>query len=969
MMFSQQQQQQRQRQFFFLSQFMIFLLLLTPPSFSFMITRERITTIPFSHTSRKNWSFRRHQFSLNGRKTTKLRMTTKENKDKDTPTTTTTTAASEKLQEALRLKEQANAAREKAQEMEKTYTKQKIQTLEAKLEEAAARKRTNPSSSSSAVTMAPLDQQALQEQIDSLKNFLKNNGTRTAMKSAAPPTATQEEEKHTINKNNSTKTSEENKMISRLESIINEISIFMVDNVDNIFLDISNGTRKNEVSNLAGKLKGLLKDVKSGNKNSDEKKEILELLLKGLDGILNDILEDAKSGNITSDAKQKIVGMLSLVEEEKHNIHKNEENQMISDLESIINVCDNGHCTIVRSTWYGKNKVMEKNEMSNVAEELKGLLKYVKSGNMTNDGKKEILEFLSRDGFSEYLSRTDDGLAPTATQEEEKHNIHKNSSTETSEENQLNMLWNGLLKGVKSGPLTPTLTSYEEKKILELSSLDGIVNISGTDDGLGMLKQDQTELFRERYPLLMEEGLTYKVSESDVQQFVDNVMLQITDTFKMTARPREISNNYIIVGKPVGDAIEDGNILLSRLDEEVANIIKSSSFSSSSNSSAIAAVIDNLQYYYIRDPQAYFDLEEKGEVAMADMILPNGIQPGENPVEFVQALMSNFQNIESTALLVTQKEMKQFVFDEEQTWEEQVGGELDYIDGANSDNFLSLLALFATANFAADCYNKNIFYGFTSPIFLGLVALTFVKEFGHFIAAARNKLEVSFPPRLIPSFDTGFVAATNRLKTPAKDNKQIFDYASAGPLLGITASWIMLVYGLLQTARVVKPEEIAALPHIPLQFLQLSLLTSSTIQTFVGTDVLLSLDPTTAVNTVPVNPLVLAAHIGLLTNGLALLPVGKDSDGRRMLMSAFSRTSVLTLAIVPIMVLGLIAQGVYNWETSSFIFAYLLLQRSPKDIRSCDLPPRNDIDPAGPTRQLLLGIYTTLAIVVLSPSF
>merc|ERR1711862_1063379 len=133
-----------------------------------------------------------------------------------------------------------------------------------------------------------------------------------------------------------------------------------------------------------------------------------------------------------------------------------------------------------------------------------------------------------------------------------------------------------------------------------------------------------------------------------------------------------------------------------------------------------------------------------------------------------------------------------------------------------------------------------------------------------------------------------------------------------------------LVYGVQQTSMQVTESQIAALPRIPLDFLQLSSLTSATIETFLGTDVLLSIDPL-AEPDVAVHPLVIAGHVGILINALALLPSRETSDGGRMVRGAFTRNSFAGNVIGFLSFLFLLAQAFRVWRVSGVLSLYLLI--------------------------------------------
>lgn len=204
-----------------------------------------------------------------------------------------------------------------------------------------------------------------------------------------------------------------------------------------------------------------------------------------------------------------------------------------------------------------------------------------------------------------------------------------------------------------------------------------------------------------------------------------------------------------------------------------------------------------------------------------------------------------------------------------------------------------------------------------------------------------------------------------QLKSPPKNNKALFDFAFSGPLLGMMTSWGALAYGLLQTV-LAKTDQIAALPHIPLDFLKLSCLTSATIESLIGTDVLLSLDPVSE-NGVAVHPLVLVGHIGILMNALSLIPSTETSDGGRMLQAVFTKTGTLSTVLPNLFGFFLLVQGFRDWKISGMLILYVFV--SEFIVNERDVPCRNNVDPAGAFRLALLVASTLTAVVAVSPAF
>lgn len=191
----------------------------------------------------------------------------------------------------------------------------------------------------------------------------------------------------------------------------------------------------------------------------------------------------------------------------------------------------------------------------------------------------------------------------------------------------------------------------------------------------------------------------------------------------------------------------------------------------------------------------------------------------------------------------------------------------------------------------------------------------------------------------------------------------MYDFALSGPLCGLIASWATLLSGLQLTANV-KTDQVASLPHMPLEFFQLSALTSATIESFLGTDVLLSIDPLS--DNVAAHPLVIAGHVGILVNALNLLPVASTTDGGRMLTAisdgerGFALPNFLIWPYVFI-------QGFRVWGISSYLLLYAFLVPSLQ--HKTDVPCRNDVDVAGGIRAGFCAVTTLLALAAISPSF
>lgn len=110
----------------------------------------------------------------------------------------------------------------------------------------------------------------------------------------------------------------------------------------------------------------------------------------------------------------------------------------------------------------------------------------------------------------------------------------------------------------------------------------------------------------------------------------------------------------------------------------------------------------------------------------------------------------------------------------------------------------------------------------------------------------------------------------------------MFDFAIAGPLAGMVASLFLLYTGLSITISVDMVGQ-SQLPALPILFLHTSALGGALIESFLGIGVLTSATPETSV--LPLHPFAIAGYIGLISNALSLLPVGRKSKMTVMMCS------------------------------------------------------------------------------------
>ena len=117
-------------------------------------------------------------------------------------------------------------------------------------------------------------------------------------------------------------------------------------------------------------------------------------------------------------------------------------------------------------------------------------------------------------------------------------------------------------------------------------------------------------------------------------------------------------------------------------------------------------------------------------------------------------------------------------------------------------------------------------------------------------------------------------------KNPPKNKESMFDFAIAGPLVGMIASIVAITLGSQLTVIASDP---SVLPALPLEILRQSTLGGGIIDGILGNGALnvpegaLGTDAVAAM-TISLHPVAVAGFISLIVNALAMLPVGSKYD-------------------------------------------------------------------------------------------
>lgn len=236
------------------------------------------------------------------------------------------------------------------------------------------------------------------------------------------------------------------------------------------------------------------------------------------------------------------------------------------------------------------------------------------------------------------------------------------------------------------------------------------------------------------------------------------------------------------------------------------------------------------------------------------------------------------------------------------------------------------------------------------PLAIAVGIILIAHELGHIWQAKKWDVRLSWP-FFLPNWQIGSFGAITRFESLLPNRNALFDVAIAGPAMGGLVSLIFLVVGL-----VLSRED--SLFQLPAQFLQGSLL--------VGTVAKLILGKALESNIVSIHPLTVLGWLGLVINGLNLLPAGQ-LDGGRIIQAIYGRKVARRTTIATLIILG----GVCLFNPANPIPLYwaivvLFLQRQ------LERPSLNELTEPDDTRAglgLLALLLMLLTLIPFSPNW
>ncbi|MBD2655286.1 site-2 protease family protein [Synechocystis sp. FACHB-383] len=240
--------------------------------------------------------------------------------------------------------------------------------------------------------------------------------------------------------------------------------------------------------------------------------------------------------------------------------------------------------------------------------------------------------------------------------------------------------------------------------------------------------------------------------------------------------------------------------------------------------------------------------------------------------------------------------------------------------------------------------------GETVPLAIAVGIILLAHELGHLWQAKKWDVRLSWP-FFLPNWQIGSFGAITRFESLLPSRNALFDVAIAGPAVGGLVSLLFLIVGLILSRE-------DSLFQLPVQFLQGSLLVGTVAKVILG-------DALTK-DIVAIHPLTVLGWLGLVINGLNLLPAGQ-LDGGRIIQAIYGRKVARRTTIATLIILG----GITLFNPANPIPLYwaivvLFLQRQ------LERPSLNELTEPDDTRAglgLLALLLMLLTLIPFSPNW
>lgn len=240
------------------------------------------------------------------------------------------------------------------------------------------------------------------------------------------------------------------------------------------------------------------------------------------------------------------------------------------------------------------------------------------------------------------------------------------------------------------------------------------------------------------------------------------------------------------------------------------------------------------------------------------------------------------------------------------------------------------------------------------PVAVGILGIQLAHDLAHNLAAKAKDVKLGVPV-YIPSLQVGTFGSVLRFVSFPKSRKDMFDVAIAGPLTGLALSLAAFAAGMAMTNGA--PVEISEQwPMLPVALFRSSLMLWQVGQALFSADVV-NLPLT---NQIHVHPLAIIGALGLLTQALQAMPIGR-LDGGRATTSVFGRKAATFLSAS--LVLYQVVSGVVLGNTLQLFWGTVVIIFQ----NAQEMYARDEISPVDDNRRNLLLLLWVVAAVVLLP--
>lgn len=211
---------------------------------------------------------------------------------------------------------------------------------------------------------------------------------------------------------------------------------------------------------------------------------------------------------------------------------------------------------------------------------------------------------------------------------------------------------------------------------------------------------------------------------------------------------------------------------------------------------------------------------------------------------------------------------------------------------------------------------------------------------------------------MVPSIQLGLQGAITPFKSPPPDSKSIFDFSIAGPLAGLLVSFLFLIAG-MQISSSMDLTDANQLPAFPVGMLKMSTLGGGVVDYFIGGGTLMTSAPEAVL---ALHPMAIAGFSGMISNALALLPLG-NTDGGRISMAMFGRRGAHVVSIMTTLLLC--AVGLAGLDEERILLVYTLFAMIWQ--REAESPALNEVDELDFTRGVFGIAVSSLVLLTLLP--